>query len=64
MINCEQVRSVIYAYLDRELSRSEAKAILEHVQKCKHCFSELEFEKILKRLTRRALSRPSVGPSF
>lgn len=39
-MNCEAVRRVLGAWLDRELSRDEAERVGEHLEHCQGCLSE------------------------
>lgn len=64
MVDCKQVRSEIYAYLDGETDPEEACGMLEHLKRCKHCFSHYEFERALKRLIQYCGRQPHAGHSL
>ncbi|MDI6869755.1 MAG: zf-HC2 domain-containing protein [Bacillota bacterium] len=48
-MNCERVRNLISAYLDRELAPEESRLIRAHLVACADCNEELEAEAALKR---------------
>lgn len=47
-MNCERVRHLLSAYLDRELSPEEFRLIRAHLVTCAGCTRELEAEAVLK----------------
>lgn len=47
-MNCKEVLSKLYAYLDQEVDAPTEADIEEHLHDCRECFSRAEFEKRLK----------------
>ena len=47
-INCEEALRRLFDYLDAELAGEPRREMDEHLQRCRSCFSRLEFEKRLK----------------
>jgi anti-sigma factor RsiW len=47
-MNCERVRNLLSAYLDRELSTEEFRLVRAHLVACADCSAELEAERTLK----------------
>ena len=47
-LDCKEVLSMLYAYLDREVDAPTETEITEHLHDCRECFSRAEFEKRLK----------------
>ena len=48
-ISCEEVMSMLYAYLDSEVDGPDRADIDEHLHKCRECFSRAEFERTLRK---------------
>ena len=48
MIDCKQVLSSIYAYLDNDLEKGVLVEIRTHIELCRACFGCLEFEQLLR----------------
>jgi len=51
--NCQEVRELVYDYLDSQLEEPRTLEILGHLKRCRDCFSHLEFEKIMKVLIKK-----------
>lgn len=47
-IDCEEAVKLIFGYLDEELENHDHAAIEKHLNKCRACYSHMEFEKKLK----------------
>lgn len=47
-IDCEQALLRIFELVDHELHGEERKAMEEHLETCRSCFSRAEFERRLK----------------
>ena len=43
-MNCEAVRELLWAYLEKETTAEEAEKIEEHLENCEDCRKELEFQ--------------------
>lgn len=56
MKTCQEVLQVIYSYLDNEVAIVEMTEIREHMDLCRHCFSYMEFERLLREHMRNATS--------
>ena len=59
-MNCPEARFVLYAYLDREMSRAEAEALRHHVAVCAPCALRARSARGLAGLLRSRLDRRSV----
>ena len=61
VIDCEEALRRLFEYLDAELHGDEQREMQQHLERCRSCFSRLEFEKRLKgrtaQLGREPLSR-------
>lgn len=53
-IECEQAVRMVLEYLDNELRAHDHHALEKHIEKCRACFSRVEFEKRLKGLVKAA----------
>jgi anti-sigma factor (TIGR02949 family) len=47
-LTCEQAIKMVLEFLDKELSPHDHKAMEEHLDTCRSCYSRMEFEKLLK----------------
>ena len=47
-ISCEEVIERLLEFLDRELDASAQRAIAQHMEACRACFSRAEFERRLR----------------
>ncbi|MGQ0751742.1 MAG: anti-sigma factor family protein [Betaproteobacteria bacterium] len=47
-IDCEQALRQLFDYIDRELQDADHEVMHRHLEKCKGCFSRVEFERRLK----------------
>jgi anti-sigma factor (TIGR02949 family) len=47
-LECEEAIKMILEYLDKELPDHDHEAMDAHLEKCRSCYSRMEFEKILK----------------
>jgi anti-sigma factor (TIGR02949 family) len=47
-IDCEEALRRLFEYLDAELAEVERRAVDDHLERCRSCFSRVEFEKRLK----------------
>jgi mycothiol system anti-sigma-R factor len=63
VIDCEEALHRLFEYLDAELDRPSQRAIEQHLERCRSCFSRLEFEKRLKGHT-SALGTEPVSPQL
>lgn len=59
-MNCVRARFLLYAYLDRELSRCEAEALERHLSHCGSCAARAESARGLARVLRSRLDRTPV----
>lgn len=48
VMTCEEAIRMIATYIDRELNEREAAQVHEHIERCKSCYSRVEFEQKLK----------------
>ncbi len=48
MIDCKQVLTSLYSYLDNDLDKSVVVEIKTHIELCRACFGCLEFEQLLR----------------
>ena len=49
-MNCREVLQHLYEYLDNELTDDVVEKINDHLEACKSCFDQYEFEKLLHKL--------------
>ena len=47
-MNCEQMRAMLDAYIDGELSAEEMRALRDHAAACENCRSELEAAELVR----------------
>jgi anti-sigma factor (TIGR02949 family) len=47
-IDCEEALRRLFDYIDAELSGEPQREMERHLERCRSCFSRLEFEKRLK----------------
>jgi anti-sigma factor (TIGR02949 family) len=58
VIACEEALHRLFEYLDAELDRQSQREIEQHLERCRSCFSRLEFEKRLKAHTAELAAEP------
>lgn len=51
MIDCEEALRQLFEYLDAELHGDPQREVEQHLQRCRSCYSRVEFEKRLKAYT-------------
>ena len=51
MIDCEEALRRLAEYLDAELHGNSRREMEQHLERCRSCFSRVEFEKRLKAYT-------------
>jgi anti-sigma factor (TIGR02949 family) len=56
-MNCSRARFLLYAYLDRELSRRDAEDLAQHISTCAPCSVRAQSARCLARMLRSRLSR-------
>src|SRR5262249_24512642 len=57
-MNCLEARFRLYAYLDRELSRSQAEALERHLEECEACALRARSARGLAGVLKERLDRP------
>ena len=50
MMNCQEAQEQLRVYLDGEIDKDNAGQILEHLGRCRYCFSQADFEQALRRV--------------
>ena len=63
VIDCEEALGRLFEYLDAELHGVPHREMEQHLERCRSCFSRVEFEKRLKAHTRE-LGREAVSPEL
>lgn len=63
VIDCEEALRRLFEYLDAELSAGPQQEMQQHLERCRSCFSRVEFEKRLKAYTGE-LRREPVSPAL
>jgi anti-sigma factor (TIGR02949 family) len=53
-MSCEDVMSMLYAYLDSEVDGPTEDDINAHLHECRECFSRADFEKALRKKIQNA----------
>ena len=62
-IDCEEALRRLFEYLDAELHGEPQREMEHHLERCRSCFSRVEFEKRLKAFTAQ-LGREPVPPDL
>jgi anti-sigma factor (TIGR02949 family) len=57
-IDCEEALRRLFEYLDAELLDESQREMEQHLERCRSCFSRVEFEKELKAYTAELRSAP------
>ncbi len=47
-ISCEEALKRVFDYIDNHLEGISKNEFEDHIEKCRHCFDRVEFEKLLK----------------
>jgi anti-sigma factor (TIGR02949 family) len=63
VIDCEEALRRLFEYLDAELHGDSHREMEQHLERCRSCFSRVEFEKRLKAYTAE-LGREAVPPEL
>ena len=63
-MNCAQARFLLYAHLDRDISRCEAEALSRHLAECAPCKARARSARGLASLLRSRLDRAPVPPGL
>ena len=58
MIDCEEALRRLAEYLDAELHGERGREMEQHLERCRSCFSRVEFEKRLKARTAELCHEP------
>jgi anti-sigma factor (TIGR02949 family) len=58
VIDCEEALRRLFEYLDAELHGESQREMAQHLERCRSCFSRVEFEKRLKAYTAELLQEP------
>ncbi|PYQ66587.1 MAG: hypothetical protein DMF54_07280 [Acidobacteria bacterium] len=61
-MNCPQARFLLYAHLDRELSRNDAEELARHLALCGPCAARADSARGLAKILRSRLDRASAPP--
>ena len=48
IMSCEEAIRLIAGYIDHELDENEGSQLRQHIERCKSCYSRVEFEQKLK----------------
>jgi anti-sigma factor (TIGR02949 family) len=62
-IDCEEALRRLFEYIDAELEDETRRELDRHLERCRSCFSRLEFEKRLKAHVGELANEP-VGPAL
>jgi anti-sigma factor (TIGR02949 family) len=63
VIDCEEALRRLFEYLDAELQGEPQREMEQHLERCRSCFSRVEFERRLKAYT-ADLRREPVPPDL
>jgi len=58
VIDCEEALRRLFAYLDAELAEEPQREMEQHIERCRSCFSRVEFERRLKVYTATLRAEP------
>lgn len=64
MINCEDVLARLFDFLDGELPAHEEAAVQEHLEMCKRCYPQYDFQRAYLEFTRRIQGRQYASAEF
>lgn len=64
MINCKEAVTRLWAYLDRNLGRTQEQELEEHLGLCRHCCGELEFAKQVRDLLKKPGEATALPPDL
>jgi mycothiol system anti-sigma-R factor len=53
-VNCRECLDRMWQYIDGELDVASTEEFQRHLEQCRACFTEAEFERRLKEMVRRA----------
>jgi mycothiol system anti-sigma-R factor len=57
-IDCEEALHRLFEYIDAELHEESRREMEQHLERCRSCFSRVEFEKRLKAHTAELCHEP------
>jgi mycothiol system anti-sigma-R factor len=63
-MNCREAVEKLWQYLDQELDGTMMVEVERHLQECRHCFSQAEYERHLKMLLRRSCGCEQAPPEL
>ena len=63
-MNCTQARFLLYAHLDRDISRSESEALSRHLAECPPCEARSRSARSMAALLRSRLDRATAPPGL
>lgn len=55
-LSCEDVRAHIFRLLDGDLDDAARRHVEGHLKMCRHCFSRLEYARMMRRLTKEQVT--------
>jgi len=58
-LSCQEAMSVLYDYLDGELSADMAEKVRKHVEVCRKCYPHVDFERLFLDYLREKGGRPA-----
>ncbi|MDD2889327.1 MAG: zf-HC2 domain-containing protein [bacterium] len=64
MKNCDNIKLLIQAFVDNELSSDEQKILDSHIKECQDCKTELENATILNKLLKDNIKKVDLPPYF
>jgi hypothetical protein len=64
MKNCDNIKLLIQAFVDNELSPDEQKILDSHIKECQDCKTELENATILHKLLKENIKKVDLPPYF
>ncbi len=58
-ISCQEALKRVFDYIDNHIEDVSRDEFEQHIEKCRHCFDRVEFEKLLKSRLRTLQARRS-----
>ena len=55
-MNCDEALSLLYDYVDKEVSEIDAREIREHLDTCGHCLERYQLEESVNELLKAKLA--------
>lgn len=58
MLNCREAVEQLWAYIDGELTEADARSVENHLEACKGCHPQYDFQKVFREFIRQQSGKP------